>query len=561
MAEASLEIAPGLTVVTGETGAGKSLVVDSLSLLAGVRASTDLVRTGADTLTVNGVFQPAGTAWRRPLEEAGIDVDGDEIVIRREVSRSGRNRVFVNDQPVTLRLLASVAPYLLRIHGQGEESGLLEADLQRRWLDRVGGDQGRALVERCALAYDAYRGLAERFERLTGDERLRHERIDLLRFQVQEIEQARVEDGEEVALRAERDVLRHAEAIVAALGGAAAHLSEDEGSALERLGRAQSELREVAAWQPEAASWSGELEELQARVDDLARVLQARLDGLEADPERLNAIEDRLSVLERLMRKYGSGTGDVLEHLRTSRAALEELEIDESDRDELEVEVAEALAGYRSAALELSAARETWSEELRRRVEDELRELGLREARFAVRLERPESAGSPLVIDGRPVASMRHGVDRVVFDFAPNPGEDARPLARIASGGELSRVYLALQLVARGAGSAPAVTLVFDEVDAGVGGMEAAMVGRKLKRLARGGQVLAVTHLAQVASCGDAHFRLEKAVVGRRTEVTVDELDPARRVAEVARMLAGETVTELSRSHAEELLASSQEEG
>jgi DNA repair protein RecN (Recombination protein N) len=555
LAEASVEFGPGFNVLSGETGAGKSIVVDSLSLLAGARASAEMVRTGAEALTVSGVFEPEGGGWRTALEEAGLEAEGEEVLVRREISRNGRNRVFVNDQPTTLRLLADLAPYLLRIHGQREELGLVEPDLQRALLDRSGGAEAGPLLARVAEAFDLHSRLAERLESLSGDDRMRRERLDLLRFQAGEIDEARLQAGEETDLHAERDVLRNAEAITHALGGAFTHLFEEEGSAVERTARAQSFLGEIEAWEPQATAWKAELEEARIRLAETARSLQQRLDGLEADPARLDFVEARLALIERLCRKHGGSTAAVLARRSEIEIELAELEGDDANRDELEAKVAAALADYRQAALSLSQARAAWGAVLVERIEGELKDLGLGRARLAVSLERRRRAGSPLVLGGEEVELGRDGVDQVVFLFAPNPGEEPRPLARIASGGELSRIHLALQLATRGEAEKAHPTLVFDEVDAGIGGAEAAALGAKLQRLAKGGQILAVTHLPQVASHADYHFKVGKQVAGGRTSVSVEELDAETRVEEVARMLAGKKITDLSLSHAQELIA------
>jgi DNA repair protein RecN (Recombination protein N) len=555
LAEARVELEAGLNVLSGETGAGKSIVVDSLALLAGARASLDLIRTGAESLWLAGVFAPEGAGWRELLAAAGLDAEGDEVLVRREIARGGKSRVFVNDQPTTLRLLADLAPYLLRIHGQRDELGLATPDLQREWLDRSGGEAAVPLLGRVADAWARHARLAERLAGLEGDERARRERLDLLRFHAGEIDAARPVAGEEDDLRAERDLLRHAEAIARGLGGALVLLFEEEGSAVDRVARAHALLQEIAAWDREAGPWAAELDELRARLAEVAHGVARRLDGLEADPARLDAVEERLAALERLFKKHGGSSAALLARRREIESELAELTGDEAGREELAARAAATLEEYREAALALSAARAGWGQALTERIRTELRDLGLGKARLAVRLERRRRAGSPLVLDGEPVEMGTEGVDQVVFTFAPNPGEEPRPLARIASGGELSRLYLALQLAARVDTEEARPTLVFDEVDAGIGGAEAAALGRKLQRLARGGQILAVTHLPQVASHADAHFRVAKRVERGRTHVAVEPLDRTARVEEVARMLAGSEVTRLSLSHARELIA------
>lgn len=561
--EAAIDFADGLNILSGETGAGKSIVVDSLTLLAGVRASTDMIRTGADTLTVTGVFEPHGGAWRATLAEAGIDDEGI-LIIRREISKNGRNRVFVNDHPVTLRLLTDLAPDILRIHGQREELGLVDPDLQRAWLDRSGGKEAAALLAKVAAAHGRWQELAERLDRLTGDDRARQERIDLLRFQVGEIDDARPLAGEEDELRAERDVLRNAGAIGQGLSEAMELLFEGEAPAYDALNQARHALEEIAVWETSAAEHVAELEDLGIRLNELERTLGRRRDEVEADPARLDAVEDRLAVLERLLRKYGSSTAEILEYRAASAAELDELEGDDDANAALASEVEKALAAYRDAALELSKARAGWAEKLVRRTREHLRDLALEKARIEIRLERRPLASSPLQLDGRAVDFHPNGIDHVVYLFSPNPGEEVRPLAKVASGGELSRLYLGVQLAAGAppeVGDAAAVpTLVFDEVDAGISGAEAAKLGGKLRELGSGRQILAVTHLPQVASCANVHFKVSKVVQKGRTRTEVRRLAEDGRIEEVARMLAGSEVTELSLSHARELIVAGAEE-
>jgi DNA repair protein RecN (Recombination protein N) len=566
LAEASVELAEGLNVLTGETGAGKSIVVDSLTLLAGARAASELIRTGADTLTVTGVFAPTVEGWRQVLREAGIEPEGDEVLVRREISRTGRNRVLVNDQPATLRLLTDLAPWLLRIHGQREELGLVDPDLQRVWLDESGGAEAEALTARVAEAHERWARLAARLERASGDDRARRERLDLLRFQAAELAAAGLAAGEEAELRAERGVLRNAEAITGALGGAVELLYDEDGAAVERLARCADLLAGVAEWEPAAAAAVPEIEELKVRAGEVAGDLRRRLDGLEADPRRLDQVEERLASLERLFRKYGVETAaQLVERAAAVDEELAEATGDAQGREELEREVGEALTAYRGLALELSAGRRRWGEAFVAAIEAELADLGLAKASLAVALERrPREAGllSLAAEEGSaagPVEFGPHGIDQVVLLFAPNPGEEPRALSLIASGGELSRIYLALQLAARarrrGVAGGQRPTLVFDEVDVGIGGAQAAALGAKLQRLASEGQVLVVTHLPQVASYGDHHFRVAKEVRGERTFTRVEALAAEERVEEVARMLAGARTTDLSLSHARELLA------
>ena len=553
--EAEVRLGDGLNVLTGETGAGKSIVVDSLALLSGARASSDLIRSGAEALSVTGVFEPSGDAWRVDLADAGLDIEGDEVVVRREINRQGRNRVFLNDQPVTLNLLVAVAPHLIQIHTQREELGLVSPELQRRWLDRSGGPESVEPCRRVQRAFDEHQEWASRLHRVEGNEQLRRERIDLLSFQTDEIDTARLGPGEDRVLKAERDVLRHSEAITLALGSAYGLLFDNDEAAVERISQASRHLRQIADWEPRGGSWSESLEALNVSVEDLARDVRLRLAEIDSDPARLDAIEERLALIDRLCRKYGSDCDEVLAYRRQIALELEDLKADASRREELEGEVDQALERFKQAADRLSSLRRDWSVGMVDRVHAELADLALGKARFAVELDTRRREDSPVLEKGIPVEFSGRGYDRVTYQLAANPGEDLAALSRSASGGELSRIYLAVQLAIRAGGPAARTTLVFDEVDVGIGGAQAEALGQKLARLAQGGQILVVTHLPQVASHASHHFRVEKRVDGDRTLTRVVSLDPETRVEELARMLGGRKITDLTRSHAKEMIA------
>lgn len=552
--DVAIEFGDGLNVLTGATGAGKSIVVDSLALLAGGRARTDLIRSGADLLTVTGVFDPLDGAAALVLEEAGVATDDGGLHIRREISREGRNRVFVNDRPVTLRLLSELAPFLLRIHTQREELGLVSPELQRFWVDRSGGEKARELLEATRERFDAWESLSRKWSRMAGDERMRLERIDLLRFQREEIDVAGLTRGEEVELAQRRDQLRHREAIQNALGTSFGLLFDGEGSAVEEIAQSRRLIADVEEWEPEATEWRAELEEAAIRIDEVSKAIRGRLDSAPTDPAEIDGLESRLAAIDRLSRKYGASSTDILEYREAIDAELSELEGDEEDRAALEGQIEAALEEYAASAEKLSKARQRWGRALAKMIEAELADLAMEKATLAVEVDTVARADSPLEVGGRAVEFGPHGHDRVIIVLQANPGEQVGPVAKVASGGELSRVYLALQLAA-GESAMARPTLIFDEVDSGVGGSEAAALGHKLRRLSDGGQILAVTHLPQVASCGHRHYQIRKADDGARTKVSVEGLDAESRVEEVARMLAGEKVTRASRSHAEELIA------
>jgi DNA repair protein RecN (Recombination protein N) len=475
-------------------------------------------------------------------------------VVRREVGRDGRSRAYLDDQPVTLRLLAEVSGPLLSLHAQREELELASPEQQRALLDRAGGLEAAPVLAGTSETHAAYAALAERLARVEGDERARRERVETLRFALQEIDGVGLHAGEEETLRADRELLRHAEAVTSALSGVWEALAEGEESVAQRLALARRLLDGVAQWLPEARGWGGEIDQARIQVGELGRSVRDRLAGVEAEPGRLDAIEERLARLERLFHKHGGGSREILERRDQMATQLGQLEGDVEHRDALAVEVAGALARYRGAAEQLSARRRAWADELAARLQRELGDLALGRARFSVGFEVRRREDSPLLIGGAPVEFGAAGVDRVTFRLAANPGEEARSLARSASGGELARIYLALQLAVRADGPGAASTMVFDEADAGLGGEAAHALGRKLARLARGGQILAVTHLPQVACHADRHFLVVKRVRGGRTRTTVERLDDEGRVQEIARMLAGDEPSAVALSHAREML-------
>ena len=422
--EAEVRLGSGLNVLTGETGAGKSIVVDSLALLSGARASSDLIRTGAEVLSVTGVFEPSGDDWRAVLSAAGLDIEGDGLVVRREINRQGRNRVYLNDQPVTLNLLIAVAPYLLQIHTQREELGLVSPELQRNWLDRSGGPESSEPCRRVRQGFDEYRQWVSRLDRVEGNEQLRQERIDLLSFQVDEIDAARLQAGEDQALKVERDVLRHSEAITEALGSAYGLLFDDDEAAVERISQAARRLREISDWEPQGATWGEALEGLNVSLQDLTREVRDRLAMIESDPARLDAIEERLALIDRLGRKHGCDGDEILTCRQQMALELEDLTANASRRDEIARELDRALGKFKRQAGRLSSLRRAWSAKMAERVHAELADLALGKARFAVELNTRRRDDSPLQVDGIPVDFSAHGYDQVTYQLAANPGED-----------------------------------------------------------------------------------------------------------------------------------------
>jgi len=536
----TVPFAPGLNVLTGETGAGKSILIDAILLIRGERAQSDVIRTDAETATVEAVFDVVGNrAVAAGLEEAGLAIEDDQLVIRRELARSGRHRAFVNDSPVTVGLLERLGDHLVEVHGQHEHQRLLEPARQLELLDRFAGAEG--LREQVAQLFAKYRAAREGVERMRAAERDRAQRQDLLRFQVSELDAARLRPGEEEELRAERMRLQHAERLGKGLAEASALLVDDQDAAASRLTRAARLFRDLGRLDPGFAAPADLLDAAAAHVEDVLVAVRALRASVDAEPGRLEAIDDRLDALIRLRRKYGDTEAAMLAFREVAARELERLEHHEEIVAAEERRVAELRSELLARAGALSEARRAAAGRLAALIQREVRALGMERGRLEIAID---PAG--------PDEVTARGLDCVELRFSANPGEELRPLARIASGGELSRTMLAVQAVFAAADRIP--TMVFDEVDAGIGGHVASVVADKLAAAAAGRQVLCVTHLPQIAARAQHHFLVVKGVSGRRTRAAVTVLEGAARVEEVARMLGGAAPSDTARRHARELL-------
>jgi DNA repair protein RecN (Recombination protein N) len=532
---------PGLNVLTGETGAGKSILIDALLLLRGARAQTDVIRADADAATVEAVFQlPRSGAAATLLEETALSADDGELVIRRELTRAGRHRAFVNDSAVTVALLERLGEHLVDVHGQHEHQRLLEPIRQLELLDRFADVDD--LGERVSGLFAKFRAAREEVERTRGAERDRAQREDLLRFQVSELDAARLRIGEEDELRAERRRVQHAERFASGLAEVASLLDEEPHSVRGRLARALRVLGDLGRLDPAFATAGEGLDAARIHVDDALTMLRGLRDGLVEEPGRREAIDDRLDALARLKRKYGDSEAVMLRHRDEAAAELDRLARHDEVLAAQQRTVAELGGELVAAAEALSERRAAAASRLAARAEKQMRALGMERAVFRIAVER-----APVTAVGA------RGLDTVEFGLSTNPGEEVRPLARVASGGELSRTMLALEAVLARADRVP--TLIFDEVDAGIGGRVAAIVGETLVASAHGRQVLCVTHLAPIAALADHHLVVMKSVRAGRTRATVAALSEDDRVAEIARMLGGEAASAAARRHARELLA------
>jgi DNA repair protein RecN (Recombination protein N) len=526
-----LELGPGLTLLTGETGAGKSILIDALGLLLGRRGSAELIRTGEDRAAVEAVVEFEGAeAW---LAAHGLPYEG-EVVLRREIQASGKGRATVNGALVPVSLLRELAPDVAVVHGQHEPRGLLDPARHLDLLDHF------AALEGVASLGEVYRNLREvetSLERLRKDRREAERHREMLEFQAEEIVAAALAPDEEDHLRIEKARLANAGRLAELSGEAYSLLYDDEAAALGRLGQVFRRVEDLAAIDPDFRPHAEARATLVAQLDELALLLRGYQGRLEVSPGRLDEVESRLALIERLKRKYGDTVEEVLAFGERCRRELEELGSPEEQEAVLEERRAGLAAEYLRQARALS--------QRRRGAAGRLEKTRFRIAFDPEAAEESEGASSDRWTE--------RGLERAEFLISPNPGEELRPLARVASGGELSRMMLALKSVVHGEN--PGVTLVFDEVDAGIGGRVAEVVGRKLRAVAAHQQVLCVTHLPQIAALADQHLAVHKRVEGGRTRTVVGELSSSERVEEIARMLGGEVVTDTARRHAREMLS------
>lgn len=541
----------GLNLLTGETGAGKSILIDALVLLLGGKASADFVRHGEEKAVVGCVFElTPGAAV--VLDENGIDSESDHILLRREIFANGKGRVFVNNQPATVSVLRQLAPELALVHSQGETLGSFDQAQQRTLLDRFGG----LSAEEVAEAFVAWRNTREKLDELQSAEQDRLRMADLWRFQCKEIEQAALTtDDEDVQLEAEKRVLANAEKLFTAAMSAHELLYESENSAEGALGAALKHVEELARYDARFAEPAQQLAAAKAIVEDVDAEVRDFADTINSSPGRLEEIEDRLAALDRLKRKYGTTLKDVMHFGAEAARQLSEVENRDALIAELKAKELACAEKYRNAAKLLTTRRTDAAKRLEKLAEAQINDLAM-SVRFHVRI-------TPLDESGHWTA---HGWDEVNCLIATNAGEPLKHLHEIASGGEMSRVMLALKVTVEEAASGASGrkkksilprTLVFDEIDIGIGGRAAEAVGKKLKMLSLGQQVLCITHLPQIAAFGDQHFLIEKTEKLGRTQTEVRRMGDEERTQEIARMLSGAKLTETSLRHAEHLIATS----
>ncbi|HUR80003.1 MAG TPA: DNA repair protein RecN [Thermoanaerobaculia bacterium] len=541
--ELAIEPGPGLNVLTGETGAGKSLLIDSLEFLRGARGSTEMIRAGSDRMTAEAVFHLPENV-RRQLDELGIECPDDgavELIVRREIAAAGRSRVLINGSPLAVRELAEAMDAILEIHGQHESHQRVAGQTYRELIDEYGGHD--ALLSDTRNAHREWKVAADQLKEMSDAHRDRALRLDLLKYQIDEISEAKLDPAEKDALREEKAVLSHARELIEASAGAYGLIEDDESSATVQLGRALHLLQPLSRQIEEIRRISDELQDALYRVQDLGRSLASLNETTRHDPARLEQIEDRLVTIERLEKKYGGSIEAVLEHLGRIQDEYERLVDYESSLEKLEKAEAARLATYRKYADKLSTARKKAGRAFEQAIQKELNDLAMERTTVRVVVEREETA-------------REHGLDSIDILIAPNRGEEPKAMQRIASGGELSRIQLAIAAALfKASHRGAAATLVFDEIDAGIGGRVAEVVGRKLQELSARNQVICVTHLPQIAGFGATHFYVWKEDAGGHTRARIRRLDDAEeRVREIARMLGGEKISDSAVAHARELL-------
>jgi len=546
ISELQIEFGEGLNLLTGETGSGKSIIVDSLGAITGDRVSSDLIKEGSDTGVIEGIFSLKMTDEVQSLfEESGLDVDDSEfaeIIIKREISSAGRNRIFINNQSATQAFLKRLGAFLVDIHGQGEQAAIYSPSNHLSILDGHLGDD--ALLKQVASKHESVAKALKELAQLDSDESQKLQLGDVLRFQVEELERAGLAVGEEETLEEERKRLNNIEKLTLLSGDAYRLLYENEESVVSSLDKIIRKIEELKEFESSFSEYSEGLNSSQVILSDLAFALRDFRGSLEFSPDRLTEIESRLAEISRLKKKYGGTVETVLERLVECKERLENMESSELRRTELQRSLAKARDEYLKVADALHEKRTSKSAEFSRQIEKELKDVALEKARFEVRIDG----------DREDAASFtRNGYDSAEFFFSANPGESLRPLVKVASGGEASRLMLTLKTV--GISDVEDKAVVFDEIDTGISGRVAEAVGKKLKRLSKTQQVLCVTHQPQVAALADHHLLIDKTVVKGRTEVSVKNLNDDHRIEEVARMIAGEKITESAMEHARELIS------
>jgi DNA repair protein RecN (Recombination protein N) len=548
-----VEFAPGLNILTGETGAGKSILIGALGLVLGERADTDSVRTGAKAAVVEAEFLLGESKdLSAVFGELEMEWSGD-LLVRREVASTGKSRAFVNDSPVTLANLKRIGDAILDMHGQHEHQSLL---YEERHLDYLDGF-AQAWPDRTSVSefYQQYNRTRSELEALRNKEQLTREKLDLYSFQIKEIESAGLTEGEEESLDAERTVLENSEKLFSLASAGYQLLYQQDGSITEQFSALERSAEEVSDIDPRMEPTLKSISSVNDQIEEIARDLRKYRDGISFDPQRLEEIRNRLDLIMTLKKKYSGKDGTivaVLAHYAKIKAEVDSVEHGEENIKKLEAELETKRRELEKACIILSEKRQSAAKKMAKEVVGQLKDLGMEKASFKVEVVQVEEAAGPVQQNKKRLKTDATGIDAVRFLISPNPGEDLKPLAKIASGGEISRVMLAVKTILSQADAVP--VLVFDEIDAGIGGRIAEAVGIKLREISSARQVLCITHLPQIASLGGSHYQVSKEEKGGRTITSVAKLDHKERVEELARMLGGSKITETTLKHAREMI-------
>ena len=547
----------GLNVLTGETGAGKSIIIDALNLLLGGRADTDSIRSGETTAFVEAVFEVIDPKTLELIQESGIEIEDGELLVKRQISNAGKNRCLLNDSPVTVSTLAKIGDRLVDLHGQHDHQTLLHPEVHVELLDLYG--KCKTVRDEFGKSFSDYQTETKKLQSLKMDEKELVQKQEFLSFQLKEIDEANLSAEEEDEINAERNKLKHAGQIREGLEKSQSLLTDENGSIVENLGKVLKELESVLDIDPSVKETVERSRSAFYELEEVVDSLRNYNRSLEFNPNRLEEIEDRLAEINGLKRKYGNDIAEILARRDKIAEELEQLASNDENMKALEEALKKKETILAKLAISLAEKREAAAKNLTSSVEKELKELSMGNVQLGVRFDYPPDPDGFILFRKEKMKATPTGLGTLEFLFSPNPGEELRPLAKIASGGELSRVMLALKSILNDQDTVP--VMIFDEVDTGIGGRVAEKVGTKLQKVASAKQVFCITHLPQIAGMASSHFRVEKEVKSKRTRSTIRQLAHEERVEELARMSSGEKITDASLEHAREMLQPSTRRG
>jgi len=546
----NISFTKGLNILSGETGAGKSILIDALSGVLGEKLSTDMIRTGFDKATLEAVFDISSLEpVQSILQDSGIDIEDDQLILRREIFANGKGRCFANSVQITVAKLKEIADSLVDIHGQNEHQTIINIARHRELLDSFGNLQND--VAKVKDVYDRLYNIRNKLNSFEIDEREKARRIEFNSFAIKEIESASLKPGEEEELKNESNLLANAEKIFKEVNEASQWLS-GEGGAIQSLKKAEISLSKIADIDPNVSSLLDKIREALYSLEDSSSEIKSYKRNIDFSPERINEVESRLNLIQGLKKKYGNTIEEILQYAEKAKSEIEAINSSDEEIESLKVAEKKTVKEAKELALALSEKRKAAAARLEELVMNELKDLGMAGAVFKISIKREVSPDGDIENENNRYVLYPHGMDRVEFMLSANEGEDLRQLRKVASGGEMSRIMLAIKNVIQAADIVD--TLIFDEVDAGISGKTAEIVGRKLKNLSKNRQVLLITHLPQIAAMSDTHFLVQKGKADGRVTTAVKQLPPKDKIREVARMLAGEEITELSIKHAEEMI-------